>query len=93
MGIRNRLTHATELREVVLRGLVLLILINPLVEVGLEEVDALGVLEQSRPVLLLELLLLQLYLNILGSVVDLALSGVDLAPELELDMVLLLESG
>lgn len=54
---------------------------------------ALGLLEQSGPVLLLKVLLLQLNLNVLGSVVDLALSGVDLAPELELDVVLPLKSG
>ena len=56
-----------------------------------EEVELLGNLEQPRPVLLLELLLLQLHLNVLGSVVNTALSGVDLGVELKLDMVLLLK--
>lgn len=87
------LTHAAKLRKVILGSLVLLVLVNPLVKVGLEEVNTLRVLEQPRPVLLLKLLLVKLHLNVLGSVVDLALGGVDLAPELELDVVLLLESG
>jgi hypothetical protein len=53
--------------------------------------EPLGLLEQPRPVLLLELLLLQLNLDVLGGVVDLALRGVDLGVELELDVVLALE--
>jgi hypothetical protein len=85
------LTHAAELGEVVLGSLVLLVLVNPLVEVGLEEVQPLGLLEQARPVLLLELLLLQLDLDVLGRVVDLALGRVDLGVELEVDVVLALQ--
>ena len=85
------LTHATKLGEVLLGSLLLLILIDPLVEVGLEEMEPLGLLEQPGPVLLLELLLLQLDLDVLGGVVDLALRGVDLGVELELDVVLALE--
>lgn len=81
------LTHAAELREVLLGSLVLLVLVNPLVEVGLEEVELLLLLEESGPVLLLELLLLQLQLHVLGGVVDLALCGVDLGVELELEVV------
>lgn len=92
-SVSLRLTHAAKLGEVLLGGLVLLVLVNPLVKVGLEEVDTLGVLEQPRPVFLLELLLLQLDLDVLAGVVDLALGGVNLGVELELDVVLLLESG
>lgn len=51
----------------------------------------LGLLEQARPVLLLELLLLQLDLDVLGRVVDLALGRVDLGVELEVDVVLALQ--
>jgi hypothetical protein len=53
--------------------------------------EPLRLFEQPRPVLLLELLLLQLNLDVLGGVVDLALCGVDLGVELELDVVLALE--
>lgn len=52
----------------------------------------LGVLKKSWPVLLLELLLLKLYLNVLGSVVDLALLGVDLSVEVELNVIFSLQS-
>lgn len=85
-------TSTAELRKVVLGNLVLLVLVGPLVKVGLEEVRLLGVLEKPRPVLLLELLLLQLYLNVLGGLVDLALGGVDLGVEIEVNMKLALES-
>lgn len=51
----------------------MLVLINPLVEVRLEEVDLLGVLQKTGPELLLELLLAQYHLDILGTVVDLGL--------------------
>lgn len=84
-------THATELREVLLAGLLLLVLVDPLVEVGLEEVYLLRLLQQAGPVLLLELLLLELELDILGGVVDLALGGVDLGVELEFEGVRPLE--
>lgn len=86
-------THAAELREVLLGGLVLLVLINPLVEVGLEEVKSLVLLEESWPVLLLEVLLLELDLDVLGSVVDLALGRVNLGVEFELDVVLALQGA
>lgn len=88
---RKLLTHATKLREVLLLSLVLLVLINPLVEVGLEEVHLFRLLEQARPVLLGQLLLAQLHLNVASRVVDLARGRVDLGVELELDMVGLLE--
>lgn len=81
------LTHTAKVAEVVLSGLVLLILINPLVEVGLEEVDLLRLLEETGPVGGIELLLAKLHLNIAGSVVDLARRRVDLGVELELDVV------
>lgn len=83
--------HATKLREVLLGSLVLLILINPLVEVGLEEMETLLLLEKTGPVLFLEILLLELDLDVLGGVVDLALGGVDIGIELEVDVVLALE--
>ena len=57
--------------EVLLGSLVLLILIDPLVEVGLEEVQLLSLFEETGPVLLAKLLLLELELNVLGSVVGL----------------------
>lgn len=69
----------------------MLILINPLVEVSLQEVDLLCVLQQSWPELLLQLLLSQNHLDVLGGVVDLALLRVDLAIELKLDIVVSLE--
>ena len=91
-GFKNSgLTHTAEVAEVVLSGLVLLILINPLVEVGLEEVDLLRLLEETRPVGSIKLLLAQLHLDIAGSVVDLARRRVDLGEEFELDVVGLLE--
>ena len=86
-------THSTKLGEVfLLRSLVLLILINPFVEVGLQEVDLLRVLQETRPVGLIELLLAQVDLDILGGVVDLALLGVNLGVELKFEVVCLLES-
>lgn len=81
------LTHATKLRQVVLSGLVLLVLIDPLVEVSPEEVGPLGFLQQARPVSLVQLLLLQLELDILASVVDLGCLVIDLSVELELEVV------
>ena len=81
------LTHATEVGEILLGSLVLLVLVNPLVEVGLEELELLSLLEQTRPVLLLELLLAQLDLDIARGVVDLAVLDVDLAVEGELEVV------
>ena len=81
------------MREVLLGSLVLLVLINPLVEVGLEEVKSLVLLEESWPVLLLEVLLLELDLDVLGSVVDLALGRVNLGVEFELDVVLALQGA
>lgn len=86
-------THAAELREVLLGSLVLLVLINPLVEVGLEEVKSLVLLEESWPVLLLKVLLLELDLDVLGSVIDLALGRVNLGVEFELDVVLALQGA
>lgn len=86
------LTHATaELRQILLGGLILLVLVDPLVEVGSEEVDLLGLLEQAGPVGLVELLLLQLQLDILARVVDLGGLLVDLGVKLELQVVGLLE--
>lgn len=69
----------------------MLVLINPLVEVGLQEVDLLCVLQQPWPELLLQLLLSQDHLDVLGGVVYLALLRVDLAVEFKLDMVVSLE--
>lgn len=69
----------------------MLILINPLVEISLQEVNLLCVLKKSWPELLLELLLPQNHLDILGSVINLALLLVDLSVELKLDMVVSLQ--
>lgn len=81
-------THsAAEVGEVLLGSLVLLILVDPFVEVGLEVLDLLGLLQQAGPVLVLELLLAQLQLDVPGGVVDLAVLRVDLGPELELGVV------
>jgi hypothetical protein len=65
----------------------LLVLINPLIEVGLEEVHLLSVLQQPGPELRLELLLSQDQLDILVGVVDLALLLVNLGVEFELHVV------
>jgi hypothetical protein len=65
----------------------LLVLINPLIEVGLEEVHFLSVLQQPGPELRLELLLSQDQLHVLVGVVDLALLLVNLGIEFELDVV------
>lgn len=82
MWIMNGLrTHTAELREVFFWSLVLLVLIDPLVEVGLQELDFLRFLEKTRPVLVVELLLAQLELNIASGMVDLTLGGVDLSIE------------
>lgn len=51
--------------------------------------DLLGVLQQTGPVFLLELLLAQVDLDVLAGVVDFALLGVDLGVELELEVVCL----
>jgi len=69
----------------------LFILINPFVEVGLQEVDLLCILQQSWPELLSRLLLSQNHLDILGGVVDLALLWINLSVEFELDVVCPLE--
>lgn len=53
--------------------------------------DLLAVLQQAGPELLLELLLSQDDLDVLGGVVDLALLLVDLGVELEVDLVCPLE--
>jgi hypothetical protein len=80
-------THAAELGEVLLGSLVLLVLVDPPVKVGLEVVDLLGLLEQAGPVLLLELLLLELELDVLAGVEGLGLGGVDLGVELDVELV------
>jgi hypothetical protein len=90
---RGLLTHSAKLREVLLGSLVLLILVDPLVEISLEEVDASLVLEQARPELLLELLLLQSHLDVLAGVDGLCLLGLDLSEELKVDVILLLLGG
>jgi hypothetical protein len=69
----------------------LLILVNPLVEVGLQEVDLLSILQEPWPELLLQLLLSQDDLNVFGGVVNLALLLVNLSVELELEVVVSLE--
>lgn len=85
------LTHAAKLGKVLLGGLVLLVLVDPLVKVGLEEMHLLGLLEQAGPVGVVEVLLAQLDLDVAGCVVDLALGGVDLGVELELEVIRALE--
>ena len=69
----------------------MLILVNPLVEVSLQEVDLLRILQEPWPELLLQLLLSQNQLNVFGGVVNLALLLINLGVELELDMVISLE--
>ena len=69
----------------------MLILVNPLVEVSLQEVDLLRILQEPWPELLLQLLLSQDDLNVLGGVVNLALLLVNLSVELELEVVVSLE--
>jgi hypothetical protein len=69
----------------------LLILVNPLVEVSLQEVDLLRILQEPWPELLLQFLLSQNQLNVFGGVVNLALLLINLGVELELDMVISLE--
>jgi len=69
----------------------LLILVNPLIEISLQEVNLLRILQQSWPELLLELLLPQNHLDVLGRVVDLAGRNVDLIVEIELHLVIPLE--
>lgn len=85
-------THAAKLAEVLFGSLVLLILVNPLVKVGLEELELLGLLEQAGPVLLLEFLLAELQLDIARGVVDLGVLGVNLGVKLKLEVVVALES-
>ena len=53
--------------------------------------DLLGVLEEARPVLLLEFLLVELELNVLAGVVNLGPLGVDLGEELNVELVGLLQ--
>lgn len=86
-------THAAaaKLAKVLLGSLVLLVLVNPLVKVGLEELQLLGLLEQAGPVLLLEVLLAQLQLDVARGVVDLGVLGVDLRVELELEVEVALQ--
>lgn len=84
---RSLLTHTSKVGEVFLGNLVLLVLINPLVEVCLEEMNLLGLLQQTGPVGIVELLLAQLQLDIAGGMVDLALGRVNLGVELELEVV------
>lgn len=84
-------THTAKVGEVLLGGFILFVLVDPLIEVGLEEMHFLGVFEQTRPVLVIELLLAQLDLDVLGGVVCLALVDVDLGVELKLEVVRLLE--
>jgi hypothetical protein len=69
----------------------LLILVNPLIEVSLQEVDLLRILQEPWPELLLQFLLSQNQLNVFGGVVNLALLLINLGVELELDMVISLE--
>lgn len=62
-------------------------LLSYLVEVGLQEVNPLWALEQSWPELLLQLLLSQNELDVLGCVVDLGRIDIDLIVEFQLNMV------
>jgi hypothetical protein len=57
------------------------------VKVGLDVVDLLLILEQTGPVLLVEVLLLQDQLDPARGVVDLALLGVNLGEQIHLDVV------
>jgi hypothetical protein len=93
VGRSNLLTHAAELREVLLGSLVLLVLIDPLVKVGLDEMVLLLLLGKAGPVFFLELLLLQLELDVLVGVVDLGVLRVDGLKEVELEVVLALQGG
>lgn len=90
-GICLRTHTAAELREVILGSLVLLVLVDPLVEVGLQELHLGSVLEQTRPVFLLELLLAQLHLDVTSGVMRLAVLGVDLAEEGEVEVICALQ--
>lgn len=58
-----------------------------LVKVRLQKVNLDLILEQTRPVFLLELLLAEHHLDVARRVVDLAVLRVDLAKELELDRI------
>lgn len=53
----------------------------------------LRLLEQAGPVLLAELLLLELELDVLGGVIGLGLRDVDLGVEVEFDVIFALQSG
>ncbi len=81
------ITAAAKLGKVLLGGVILLVLIDPLVKVRLDKVQPLGLLEQAGPELFLELLLLELDLDVLGGVVDLGGIDVDLGEELKVDGV------
>lgn len=59
-----------------------------LVEVGLQEMNLLSRLQQTGPVLLLELLLPQNQLNLTVAVVHLGVLRVDLGIQLQLDVIL-----
>jgi len=61
--------------------------VSYLVEISLQKVDLCLLLQQTRPVLLLEFLLAQHQLDVPGRVVDLALLWLDLGEEVELDVV------
>ena len=69
----------------------MLILVNPLVEVSLQEVNLLRILQEPWPELLLQFLLSQNPLDIFGGVVNFARLLVNLGVELELDVVISLE--
>ena len=59
-----------------------------LIEIGLQEVNLLGGLQQTRPELFLQLLLAQDQLDFAVTVVDLGVLGVDFGEQLERDVVL-----
>lgn len=84
--LERRTAHSAHVIIVLSHG-VLLILVDPLVEVGLEEMNLSLGFQQAGPELLLELLLSQDNLDPARSVVDLALLGLNLGEKIELDVV------
>lgn len=65
----------------------MLVLVDPLVEVSLQELDLGGILQKTRPVFLIEGLLAQLDLDIAGGVANLGVRRVDLGIEGEVKVV------
>ena len=87
LGTEVSLTHVTKLGEVLLGRLVLLVLVDPPIEIRLEVVHLGLVLGQAGPVLLSEFLLLQFGLDLHAGVQDLGLVRVDRGIELKIKVV------